>query len=80
MMLCPLPRCCLVQTFDRFDSDKWFSCDQVIFLVFRVFLLKSVQHLSDKMQFPGFLFPQVVRSTSKVWWENKGRFDCLFSQ
>jgi len=26
-----------------------------------VFLVKSVQHLSENMQFPGFLFPQVVQ-------------------
>jgi len=36
--------------------------DQVIFLtVFRVFWWKSMQHLSEKPQFPGFLFPQVVQ-------------------
>jgi len=31
-ILCSLPRSCLVHTVDRFDSDGWFSCDQVIFL------------------------------------------------
>jgi len=31
------------------------------FNVFRVFLVKSIQHLSEKTQFSGFLFPQVVR-------------------
>jgi len=37
-MLCSLPRSCLVYPVDRFDSEGWFSYDQVIFLtVFRVF-------------------------------------------
>jgi len=31
-MLCSLYRSCLVRTVDRFDSEGWFSCDQVIFL------------------------------------------------
>jgi len=31
------------------------------FNVFRVFLVKSIQHLSEKMQFSGFLFPQVMQ-------------------
>ena len=61
-MLCSLPRSCLVLQLDRFDSERWFSSDQVIFLtVFRVFWWKSMQHLSEKTQFPGFLFPQVVQ-------------------
>jgi len=29
--------------------------------MFRVFLVKSMQHLSEKTQFWGFLFPQVVQ-------------------
>jgi len=42
---------------DRFDSEGLFSSDQVIFLtVFRVFGEKK-KHLSEKTQFPGFLFP-----------------------
>jgi len=52
----------LVHTVHRFDSEGWFSCDQVItFNVFRVFLVKSMQHLSENKQFPVFLFPQVVQ-------------------
>ena len=45
------------------DSEGWFSSDQMIFLtMFCVFFgKKSIQHLSEKMQFPGFLFPQVVQ-------------------
>ena len=31
------------------------------FNVFHVFLVKSMQHLSEKTQFSGFLFPQVVQ-------------------
>jgi len=30
--LCSLPRSCLVHPVDRFDSERWFSSDQVIFL------------------------------------------------
>ena len=60
-MLCSLPRSCLVHTVDRFDSEGWFSCDQVIFNVFCVFSVKIMQHLSEQMQFSGFLFPQVVQ-------------------
>jgi len=48
---------CLVHTVDRFDSDGWFSCDQVVFRVFLV-KLKGTQHLCEKT---GFLFPQVVQ-------------------
>ena len=55
-------RSCLVLPLDRFDSEGWFSSDLVIFLtVFRVFWWKSMQHLSEKMQFPGFLFSQLVQ-------------------
>ena len=62
MMLCSLPRSCLVHKFDRFDSEGWFSCDQVIFLMcFVWFLVKSMQHLNENTQFPDFLFPQVVQ-------------------
>jgi len=44
--ICSLPRSCLVHPVDRFDSEGWFSSDQVIFLtVFRVFRWKSMQHL-----------------------------------
>ena len=30
-MLCSLPRSCLVHPVDRFDSEAWLSCNQVIF-------------------------------------------------
>jgi len=50
----------MVQPVDRFDSEGWFSSDHVIFL-FGVFWGKSMQHLSEKMQFLGFLLPQVVQ-------------------
>jgi len=62
-MLCSLPRSCLVHPVDRFDSEGWFSSDQVIFLknYFRVFSEKSTHHLSENTQFPRFLFPQVVQ-------------------
>jgi len=39
-----------------------------------------MQHLSEKTQFSGFLFPQLVQSTSSVWWENKVHFDCSLSR
>jgi len=51
-----------VHPVDHFESEGWFSSDQVIFLtVFRLFGKQSMQHLSEKTQFPGFLFPQVVQ-------------------
>ena len=56
------PRSCLVHPVDRFDSEEWFSCNQVIFLMCIVlFSVKSTQHLSKKTQFLGFLFPQVMQ-------------------
>jgi len=59
-MLRSLPRFSLVHTVDQFDSERLFSCDRVIFFnVFRVFFVKSMQHLSKMTQFPRFLFPQV---------------------
>ena len=50
-------RPCLVHSVDRFDSEGWFSCNQSVSCV----LVKSMQHLSEKMQLSGFLFPQVVQ-------------------
>ena len=56
-MLCSLPRSCLVHPLVCFDSEGWFSTDQVILLtVFRVIWWKSMQHLSEKTQFLDFLF------------------------
>ena len=40
-MLCYFPRSCLVRPVNRFDSEGWFSSDQVTFPVFRVFLVKK---------------------------------------
>ena len=62
-MLCSLPRSCLLLPLDCFDSEGWFSSDQVIFFNCHscFFLWKSMQYLSEKMQFSGFLFPQVVQ-------------------
>jgi len=41
-MLCSLPRSCLVHPVDRFDSEGWFSSDQVIFqTLFRVFFCEK---------------------------------------
>jgi len=38
-----------VHPVNGFDSEGWFSSDQVIFLtMFCVFLIKSMQHLSEK--------------------------------
>ena len=36
-MLCSLPRSCVVHPFDRFDSEEWFSSNQVMFLSCFVF-------------------------------------------
>ena len=43
------PTSCLVHPVDHFDN------------VFVLFLVKSMQHLSEKAHFGGFLFPQVVQ-------------------
>ena len=54
-MLCSLPRSCLVLPLDRFDSERWFSSDQVIFLtVFRVFLVKKHATFKWKDAISGF--------------------------
>jgi len=53
---------CLVHPVDHFDSEGWIRSNRVIFNVFCVFLIKkSMQHLSEKTQLSGFLFPQVVQ-------------------
>jgi len=52
------PRSCLVHPVDLFDSEgdsavtRWY---------FNVFLVKSMQHLSENTQFSSFLFSQVVQ-------------------
>ena len=67
-MLCSLPRSWLVHPVDRFDSEGWFSSDQVISLtVFRVFWWKSMHHLIEKTQFPTSLFPQVMQKHLVRW-------------
>jgi len=61
-MLCSLPRSCLMHPVDRFDREGWFNSDQVIFLnCVSCFWWKSMQHLSEKTSFLGFLFPKVVQ-------------------
>jgi len=54
-------RSCLVHPVDHFDSAGGSAVIRWYFNVFRVFLVKSMQHLSEKMQLSGFLFPQVVQ-------------------
>ena len=54
------PRSCLVHPVDRFDSEGWFSLGDIL-MCFVCFLVKSMQHLSEKTQFSRFLFPQVVQ-------------------
>jgi len=63
-----------VHPVDRFDSEGWFSCNQVIFNVLRVFVIKSMQHLNEKMQFSGFLFPQVVQKHNSGEVEKQSSF------
>jgi len=46
---------CLVNPVDHFDSEGWFSSDQVIFLtVFRVFLVKKHAAFKRKDAISGF--------------------------
>jgi len=71
----------MVHPVDRFDSEGWFSCNQVIFNVFLVFLVKKImQHLSENMHFLGFLFPQVVQKHKLGEVGNKVHFDSLLSR
>jgi len=74
------PRSCLVHPVDCFDSEVWFSCNQMIFNVFLVFLVKSMQHLSEHMHFSSFLFPQVVQKHKLGEVGNKVYFDSLLSR
>jgi len=58
-MLCSLPRSCLVHPVDRFDTEGWFSSDQVIFLtMFCVFFVKKHAAFKWKDTISGFpVFP-----------------------
>ena len=53
-MLCSLPRSCLVHPVDRFDSEGWFSFDQVIFLTVFIFLVKKHASFRWKDVISGF--------------------------
>jgi len=53
-MLCSLPMSCLVLPLDRFDSEGWFSCDQVIFLTVSCFLVKKHAAFKWKDAISGF--------------------------
>ena len=49
-----LPRSCLVLPLDPFDSEGWFSSDQVIRLTVLHFLEKSMQQFKWKDAISGF--------------------------
>jgi len=54
-MLCSLPRSCLVHPVDRFDSEGWFSSDQVIFFnCVSCFLVKKQAAFKWKDAISGF--------------------------
>ena len=53
-MLCSLPRSCLVHPVDCFDSEGWFSSDQVIFLTVSWFLVKKQAAFKWKDAISGF--------------------------
>jgi len=53
-MLCSLPRSCLVHPVDRFDSEGWFSSDQVIVLTVSCFLVKKHAAFKWKNAISGF--------------------------
>ena len=54
-MLCSLPKSCVVHPVDRFDSEGWFSSDQVIFLkLCFVFLVKKRAAFKWKDAISGF--------------------------
>jgi len=53
-------------TVDRFNSERWTICSGDILIRFVCLLANIMQHLSEKMQFPGFLFPKVVQKEALV--------------
>jgi len=72
-MLCSLPKSCLVHPVGRFDSEGWFSSDEVIFLtVFRVFLVKKHAVFKWKEAISGFpAFPGSAEALVGWGWKIK---------
>ena len=54
-MLCSLPRSCLVLPLNCFDSEGWFSSDQLIFVTVSCFLVEKHAALKWKDAISGFL-------------------------
>ena len=71
-MLCSPPSSCLVHPVDRFDSERWFSSDQVIFLAMFCVFFWQKNHAAFKWKdtILGFMFPQVVQ---KHWLGEVGK-------
>jgi len=83
-MLCCLPRSCLVHPVDHFDSEGWFSSDQMIFYVNHVlcFLVKKRAVLKWKEDaISGFpVSPGSAEALVRCGEKNKVCFDCLLSR
>jgi len=61
-MLCCLPASCLVHTVNCFDREGGLAIKRDILCALCVRWQNRMQHLSETLQFPGFLFPQVVQN------------------
>ena len=74
-MLCSLPRSCLVHPVDRFNSEGWFSSDQVIFLTIK-------KHAAFKWKDAISGFPVSPGSAEALgrWGGKIKSFDCLLSR
>jgi len=72
-MLCSLPRSCLVHPVDRFDSEGWFSSDQMIFLTVSCFVVKK--HAAFKWKDAISAFPVSPGSAEAlVRWDGKIKY------
>jgi len=72
-MLCSLLRSCLVHPVDRFDSEGWFSSDQVIFITIFCFLVKKHAAFEWKDAISGFpVFPGSAKAL--VRWGGKIKY------
>jgi len=62
MMLFSVPASCLVHTVNYSDSQGGLAVKGDILCALCVCWQNRMQHLSEMLQFPGFLFPQVVQN------------------
>jgi len=61
------PRSCLVHPVDRFDSEEWFSCNQVIFILIAYFLGNTCA----KNYRNGTVYVKIIASQSGTFFETR---------